>query len=263
MHFRQSLRRLGGAAIAAACVLAVSTAASAKIDDFPGKWVNVDAHTNNLTKVHIDMAGPMSVDVHGWGQCHPTDCDWGTVHGQFIPGGGGTVRATFNSSFSVTVLELHNAPGQSLSYDMHTKFIDNSGRAPYDVHGVLARAGDGGMGGGGMGGGHPHFDDLAGVWHNVDPATNNLTRVKLEPQSFPDIRVRGWGQCHPTDCDWGAVMGNFEQGGWVHATFDSGFSITKLDLHREPGDKLSYTMHVKFTDHSGRAPYDVSGWLTR
>jgi hypothetical protein len=154
MHFSQSLRRLGGVAVAAACVLAVSTAASAKIDDFPGKWVNVDAHTDNLTKVHIDMTGPMGVDVHGWGQCHPTDCDWGTVHGQFIPGGGGTVRAVFNTSFKITTLELHNAPGQSLTYDMHAKFIDNSGRAPYDVHGVLARAGDGGpMGGGGMGGG--------------------------------------------------------------------------------------------------------------
>ena len=93
MLFRQSLRRLGGAAIAAACVLAFSTAASAKIDDFPGKWVNVDAHTDNLTKVHIDMTGPMSVDVHGWGQCHPSDCDWGTVHGEFIPG------AVHNRSF--------------------------------------------------------------------------------------------------------------------------------------------------------------------
>jgi hypothetical protein len=152
MYFRQSLRRLGGAAIAAACVVAVSTAASAKIDDFPGKWVNVDPHTNNLTKVHIDMNGPMSVGVHAWGQCHPNDCDWGKVQGQFIPGGGGTVRATFDSGFSITLLELHNAPGQALTYDMHVKYTDHSGRMPADAHGVLARAdGGGGMGGGGMG----------------------------------------------------------------------------------------------------------------
>ena len=157
MQLNPIARRLGPAALAAACVLAFSTAASAGIDAFPGKWRNVDPSTNNLTKVHIEMAGPMGVDVHGWGQCHPTDCDWGTVHGEFIPGGGGNVHAKFVTSFSITNLDLHNAPGQHLSYDMHVKFIDNSGRTPYDVHGMLERAGEygggGGMGGGGGGGG--------------------------------------------------------------------------------------------------------------
>ena len=154
MNLHRTARRAGPAALFAACVLAFSGPAIAGIDAFPGKWRNVDPGTSNLTKVHIDMAGPFGVDVHAWGQCHPTDCDWGTVHGEFIPGGGGTVHAKFNSGFSITNLELHNAPGQRLSYDMQVKFIDTSGRAPYEVHGMLDRAGDGGgMGGGGMGGG--------------------------------------------------------------------------------------------------------------
>ena len=152
MNLHHTARRAGPVALFAACIIAFSVPAVAGIDAFPGKWRNVDPSTNNLTKVHIDMAGPFGVDVHGWGQCHPTDCDWGTVHGDFIPGGGGSVHAKFNSGFSITNLELHNAPGQRLSYDMHVKFTDTSGRAPYEVHGMLDRAG-GGMGGGGMGGG--------------------------------------------------------------------------------------------------------------
>jgi hypothetical protein len=273
MQSQRHLRRGGLFGLLVAGLLAFGAPAQAGIDAFPGHWRNVDSHTNNLTRVNIEPAGFGMVKVRGWGQCQPTDCDWGAVDGQFEPGGGGTVHAVFNSGFSITKLDLFNAPGQRLSYQMHVKFTDHSGRAPYDVGGMLERdgmgggmMGGGGMGGGGMmGGGHPHFEDLAGIWHNIDPHTNNLTRVKLEPMAFPDIRVHGWGQCHPTDCDWGGEMGQFEPGGGgtVHVTFHSGFSITKLDLNRDPGDKLSYTMHVKFTDNSGRAPYEVSGWLVR
>lgn len=148
-------RRAGLFALAVAGILAFAGAAQAGIDDFPGKWKNVDHDTNNLTKVRIEQNGFMSLKVHGWGQCHPTDCDWGMTNGVFIPGGGGTVAAEFNSGFSITKLTLHNAPGQHLSYDMHVKFTDHSGRAPYEVHGMLERAGEGGGpgGGGGYGGG--------------------------------------------------------------------------------------------------------------
>lgn len=152
MQARATTRRAGLLAFAAAGILAFAAPASAGIDAFPGHWRNVDSHTNNLTRVNIEPGMFMTVKVHGFGQCHPTDCDWGTVMGTFEPGGGGTVHAKFNSGFSITRLDLHNAPGQRLSYEMHVKFTDTSGRAPYDMSGMLERA-DGGGPGGGPGGG--------------------------------------------------------------------------------------------------------------
>jgi len=105
-----------------------------------------------------------------------------------------------------------------------------------------------------------------GHWVNVDPATSNITRVIVEPTGGWDVKVRAFGACHPTDCDWGAVNGKFE-GGFggdkIKAEFNSGFSITKLYLHQGPGDLITYDAHTKFTDGSGRPPYDVAGEFHR
>jgi len=105
-----------------------------------------------------------------------------------------------------------------------------------------------------------------GHWVNVDPGTNNITHVHMGPSGGWDVKVRAFGACHPTDCDWGAVNGHFE-GGFggdkVKAEFNSGFSITKLTLHQGPGDRITYDAHTHFTDGSGRPPYDVSGEFRR
>jgi hypothetical protein len=139
-----------GAAVLAGIVagaLALSQPAEARMADFTGHWRNTDPHTDNLTRADIEFMGFNHVRVHAFGQCHPTDCDWGTQTGVFEHGMGGTVRVEFDSGFSDTRLVLHNAPGDQLSYDMHVDFTDRSGRAPYDRHGLLERADT--MGGGG------------------------------------------------------------------------------------------------------------------
>jgi hypothetical protein len=105
-----------------------------------------------------------------------------------------------------------------------------------------------------------------GHWVNVDPATGNITHVNMGPEGGWDVKVRAFGACHPTDCDWGAVAGHFEAGFGgekIKAEFNSGFSITKLTLHAGPGDHLTYEAHTKFTDGSGRPPYEASGELRR
>ncbi len=150
-HSAETVRRgtlvlsaLVGVAVA---FLAFAQPAMARIADFTGHWRNTNHHTDNLTRADISFAGFNHVTVHAFGQCHPSDCDWGTETGVFQHGMGGTVRVTFNSGFSITKLVFHNAPGDRLSYDMHVDFTDHSGRASYDRHGMLERAGT--MGGGG------------------------------------------------------------------------------------------------------------------
>lgn len=141
-----------GAAVLAgivAGVLALSQPADARMADFTGHWRNSDPHTDNLTRADINFMGFNHVRVHAFGQCHPTDCDWGTETGVFEHGMGGTVRVEFDSGFSNTRLVFHNAPGDHLSYDMHVDFTDHSGRPSYDRHGMMERGVA--MGGGGPG----------------------------------------------------------------------------------------------------------------
>jgi hypothetical protein len=131
---------IGAAAVLG--VLAVAAPAAADEAFFFDHWVNVDPATNNITRVHINTAGGWDANVHAFGACHPTDCDWGTVVGHYEGGfGGDRIKVEFNSGFSITKLTLHEGPGDRITYEAHTKFIDGSGRPPYDVAGEFRRAG--------------------------------------------------------------------------------------------------------------------------
>ncbi|HEY1631038.1 MAG TPA: hypothetical protein VGF56_06965 [Rhizomicrobium sp.] len=143
---------LGAASLVGA--LSFAAPASADVGYFLGHWDNVDHTTSNIPRVHISPAGGWDVKVHAWGQCHPTDCDWGTSVGHYEAGWGGEkIKVQFNSGFSLTKLELRHGGGDQLQYKAHTEFTDGSGRAPYNVAGDFYRTGGGGGGGYGPPGG--------------------------------------------------------------------------------------------------------------
>ncbi|HXC54922.1 MAG TPA: hypothetical protein VNU97_06480 [Rhizomicrobium sp.] len=139
-----------GTLLAATLVALSAAAAPAFADpaDFFGDWKNVDPDTNGLTHV-IVMPTPFGPKVRAFGACHPSDCDWGTVHGQFF--GGDTLAANFHSGFSLSHLTLHLGWHHKLDFQLHTHFTDGSGRPDYDLSGALRMPG--GFGGGGFGGG--------------------------------------------------------------------------------------------------------------
>src|SRR5438874_13113077 len=60
-------------------LLTVSTA-SADINQFAGKWKNVDPQTRGITTIHIDVSGSR-IKIQTWGKCHPADCAWGFAEG--------------------------------------------------------------------------------------------------------------------------------------------------------------------------------------
>ena len=43
-----------------------------------GEWVNMDENTRGTTKLLISEKED-GWFIHGWGACHPIDCDWGEV----------------------------------------------------------------------------------------------------------------------------------------------------------------------------------------
>jgi len=125
--------------LAAACLLLLMSLSTctASLSQFAGDWNNVDTNTGGITKLSIAVSGD-SANVHAWGKCHPTDCDWGTSPGvAFAPdvssdlaGQAVALMAVYNTGFSETTLFI-KPQGNRLSVQSYTRFTDNSGRSNY------------------------------------------------------------------------------------------------------------------------------------
>lgn len=102
-------------------------------NDFIGNWFNVDAETNGITRVEIRQR-PTGLEIHPFGRCHPTDCDWGwSPAEQFISHADGQIAALLveyrtRSDRIVTTLTLRHEQGL-LRVDSFTRFADE--RRPY------------------------------------------------------------------------------------------------------------------------------------
>ena len=110
--------------------------------------------------------------------------------------------------------------------------------------------------------------NIAGTWVNVDPATRGLTKLVIFP-SGSEFLVRGYGQCSPSDCDWGFTQ--LHPGGhsvsdaesdYAIATYDFGFKETTIMVHLE-GDQLMVETYNVFKDGSGRKHYKSMALLKR
>lgn len=116
--------------------------AQADAGAFLGHWVNPDAKASGLTHVAISPAGGNGVSVRAYGDCHPSECDWGVVEGKTFslsPQSGDVeiIVATFHYGFAHRTVTFRKAPGGKLSFEMTIEFADNSGRHDYLVRGEL------------------------------------------------------------------------------------------------------------------------------
>jgi len=107
-------------------------------------------------------------------------------------------------------------------------------------------------------------EPMAGVWENADPNTKGITVVKyiwecsdviLCPvggscPTPPPTRIRVFGSCHPTDCDWGEAVVNFHSGGtWRYAKYDQGFAKRIVWLKMESNGQLTVVEDVDYQDN--------------
>lgn len=123
------------AATTAALTAALVSPAMAAPADFIGTWANKDANTRGVTRLVITSAGGNKLNIQVFGQCHPTDCDWGTtslttygVNVQDTNHGYGS--ANYNKGFANSFLTLGYA-GKEVMLQGYTQFLDNSGRQNY------------------------------------------------------------------------------------------------------------------------------------
>jgi hypothetical protein len=111
--------------------------ASASIGQFVGKWQNVNPNTKGITALEIAVTGT-NVTVHAWGQCTPTDCDWGVMPAYaYAPNVSAPIAASavaisvvHKESFAERLIIIRPA-GSELRVESYTHFTDSSNRSNY------------------------------------------------------------------------------------------------------------------------------------
>jgi hypothetical protein len=107
-----------------------------------GTWVNVNSATRDIVKVVLTNANG-TLNVHAYGACSPTPCDWGQVKGMAYAAsvsGGNAVAFTANYAFGFknTILAGH-LNGHNLIVDDFNVFEDGSGRSAYFTEGTFKK----------------------------------------------------------------------------------------------------------------------------
>jgi len=119
-----------------ALVLVTVSTASAEINQFAGKWKNIDPQTRGVTSIKIDVSGSR-IKIQTWGKCHPSDCAWGFAEGTaYAPGAGfnlvetaNTVSTIYLTSFTQIFLIIRPTHAGQIKVEVLTKYTDQSGRA--------------------------------------------------------------------------------------------------------------------------------------
>ncbi|MCI0524313.1 MAG: hypothetical protein L0Y75_03535 [Acidobacteria bacterium] len=134
--------------------MVIQSAAFAQVDQFEGDWENVNPATSGVTKLDINvftLFGIKLVSVRAWGQCHPTDCDWGSVIAtKYAPSVSSDIDdtaraliATYNPGFAVKTMIIKPLRGGRLQAEVFTRFTDGSGRSNYNATYIFKREGVG------------------------------------------------------------------------------------------------------------------------
>ena len=122
---------------------------------------------------------------------------------------------------------------------------------------------------------------MAGDWHNINPNTSAMTRAVVDftcndvvfcpvgqpctiPESFYSMRM--FGQCHPTDCNWGRLRAYDMGDGWIRSIYSFGFKTSHVWLKTYNFYGLTYLrvwVHNDFTPADGRTDYTTDEWMLR
>lgn len=96
-------------------------------------------------------------------------------------------------------------------------------------------------------------DPFLGAWRNADPATGEITRITIAEGGAPDLPVvHAWGNCTPTDCDWGQVQGEVVGDG-LYLEWDQGFVLRTMTISEiAPGNLLVATFSDYTDDRESR-----------
>jgi hypothetical protein len=139
--------------LAMASLIFVTPSVSANIDQFAGRWKNVDPNTRGLTTLQIAVRGKR-LRIQAWGKCRPSDCAWGyaeaTVYAPSVTANpveaAQAATTLYITSFEQTVMIIRPIEDGQLRVETFTKFTDESSRADYTAVETFSRVEGGGDG---------------------------------------------------------------------------------------------------------------------
>jgi hypothetical protein len=111
--------------------------------------------------------------------------------------------------------------------------------------------------------------DFIGNWKASDPKPGGITRIAISPNGGDRVDVRAYGDCHPSECDWGLVQGDIYYANpksdhvtVIVATFHFGFAHHQITFRKGKNDQLQFEKLTKLDDNSDRHAFVQSGVLT-
>ncbi len=101
--------------------------------------------------------------------------------------------------------------------------------------------------------------EWSGTWVNQNPNTSAITKFVIVPDGVHKFKVRVFGKCHPTDCDWGTtemITYKRQDGYYFYGTanYAQGFKNTALIFTLAEGPIVLESFN-RFLDNSGRQNY--------
>ena len=129
-----------------ACMLLLfgSSIAFASLDQFAGRWENIDAKTRGLTRLEISIVDS-KVKVHAYGHCMPSECDLGEVEGiAYAPNVDSKLKEsaqaiTVSYARGETIMIVRPIANDRLQVETFTRFSDKSGRSDFTSTYTFAR----------------------------------------------------------------------------------------------------------------------------
>lgn len=98
---------------------------STGIDDFVGVWINVDPATRGMTRLIVSRKTDHAGTFHGFGKCHPNDCDWGVIPATFS---GGVMTGVYRHGFKDAHVTVRRA-GELLHATVFSDYADTDTRS--------------------------------------------------------------------------------------------------------------------------------------
>jgi peroxiredoxin/outer membrane lipoprotein-sorting protein len=92
---------------------------------------------------------------------------------------------------------------------------------------------------------------IVGSWLNQDPSTPSIPQLLITDRD-DTLRVRAWGACAPSDCDWGVTELHLGDDGMAACEFDMGPIAMNIYIVRLPNDKLLAVSKSEFKDGSNQ-----------
>lgn len=100
--------------------------ASASVNGLDGLWLNKNPDTRGLVRIIIEK-----LNIHPFGACRPSPCDWGIIQGTVDSRDATAIIALERTTFSETTLRLIKETDGRLRIDAFTHFTDGSERADH------------------------------------------------------------------------------------------------------------------------------------